>query len=102
MKTHTGMLVSHLSKDGNKIYTSYLDGTFHGGYTTMWLSSLHKGVEGKDLVYDVALKELVNYKQDLKDGKDVAIHVEWDIKDDYSEYIACRILKVVIKNLDEI
>lgn len=96
MKTHQGKITNHLV--GDKIYSSNLVGDLYGGHTTMSLHSLNPNVEGKDLVFDVMLKELVNHKQDIKDGKDVTIHIEWDIKDDYSEYIACRVLSVEIKD----
>lgn len=92
MKTHTGNLVNHLVK--NEIYTSDLSGNFYNGFTTMHISNLTPKVEGKDMLYDVMLKELSKYKQALKDGAEVVIDVEWDIEDDYSEYIACRVLGV--------
>jgi hypothetical protein len=53
------------------------------------------------MLYDVMLKELANHKQSIKDGKKVTVHVEWDIKDDYSEYIHCRVLKVEIEENTE-
>jgi hypothetical protein len=92
MKTHTGKINSYLV--GNEIYSSDLQGDFYGGFFTMHISDLTPKIKGKDMLYDVMLKELANYKQSIKDGKQVTVHVEWDIKDDYSEYIACRVLGV--------
>lgn len=92
MKTHTGMISNYLV--GDKIYSSNLGGDFYGGHTTMSIHSLNEKVEGNNLVFDAMLKQLVHFKQELVNGEMVTVHIEWDITDDYREYIACRALRV--------
>jgi len=98
MKTHTGKVVNYLQEEMKIIASSSLGGDFYGGYTTMRLSNLTPAVEGKDLVFDIVLKTLVGYREKLKESKVVTVHIEWDITDDYSEYIACRVLSVEVRD----
>lgn len=92
MKTHTGKIANQLV--GDKIYSSNLAGDLYGSVTTMSFHSLNKNVEGKDLVFDVMLKQLMNFKEELKLGNIVTINIEWEIDDEYTEYISCRVLGV--------
>ena len=102
MKTFQGKLVSYMNTSRNEVYTSNLNGDFYAGFTVLDFSNLTEDVEGKDLVYDVMLKELVKYKDQLKAGYEIEVNLEWDIKDDFSEYLACRILNVRVCEMGEI
>ena len=82
-------------KYGNEIATAF-GGRFYEGFTTLRFSDLHEGVEGKDLLYDVMLKELVNHKQALLDGKQVNIHLEWELTQDRMDYASAKFIKTEI------
>lgn len=94
MKTHAGKIANVLDTERNEVHSSYIDGDFYGGYYAIDFDNLTKGVEGRDMLYGEMLNELVNHRQSLQEGKQVDIVLEWDIEDDYSKYIACRVLTV--------
>ena len=97
MKTSIWELVNYYDALREEIHSSEMDGIYYSGYTTLPIDHLLPNVYGKDLFYDVTLKELFKYKELLLEGKVVAIQVELDVEDDSSKFIACRILKVEVR-----
>ncbi len=79
-------------KYGKEIATSR-EGNWFNGYTTMRFENLHEGVEGRDLLLDVVLKELVNHKQALLDGKQVNVYLDWELTQDGMEYKNAKLVK---------
>lgn len=97
IKTHTGMVSNELVIEENKLVSGGLDGSFMV-HTHMDYDNLNVDVQGKDIVYDAVLKELLKHKKELEEGKTVIIHVEWDVLADYTKYISCNVLKVETKD----
>lgn len=96
MKTFDGVIENVWEKDRDTVSSSDMQGGFDGGFTTLPMARLTDSVEGKDMVYDVMLKELVKYRKELQEEKKVRVYVEWDITDDFKRYIACRVKKVEV------
>lgn len=92
--TYQGFYANELfvSKDIEKIATA-MNGKFFNGFTEMRMMSLVEGVEGSNLVLDVVLKELVNHKEALREGKQVNVYVNWTLSEDRSEYTSCNFIK---------
>ena len=84
-------------KYGYEVATA-MGGRFYEGYTTIRFEHLHEGVEGKDLVLDVVLKELIKEenKQALLDGKQVNVYVEWVLTKDHMDYESATYIKTEI------
>lgn len=55
-------------------------GHWYNGYTTMNFNNLVEGVEGLNVIYDVVLKKLVGFKEELLKGDVVRVHVVADIE----------------------
>ena len=92
---YSNELFENTSKGTEEIATA-LNGQFHNGYTVMKLWDLDESVEGSDMVLDVVLKELVNHKQSLKDGKVVNVYVEWTLSNDRTKYTSCNFIKTEV------
>lgn len=97
MKTSNWELITYYDALREEFHCSEMDGMYYSGYTTLPIDHLLPNVCGKDLFYDVTLKELFKYKEVVLEGKIVAIEVEVDIEDDSSNIIACRIMKVKVR-----
>ena len=79
-------------KSGREIATAR-EGNWFNGYTSMRFDNLHEGVEGRDLLIDAVLKELVNHKQALLDGKQVNVYLEWELTQDGMQYTNVKHVK---------
>lgn len=93
-KTFKGFLANRI---GNKseMWTAR-EGKFFEGFTVMDISDLHSKVEGNDLLLHENLHALIKHKSDLKDGKRVNVHLEWELTEDRTEYQNVKVLKVEV------
>lgn len=75
-----------------------IGGKFYEGFTTMYISDLNEKVEGNDLLLDVNLKALLPYKEELKAGKRVDVHLEWELTEDHMDYKTVELLEVKVND----
>lgn len=91
----------HVGFVGNTLYSdkvaTAIGGKFDDGYTTMRFDHLDEDVVGKDLLLDANLKALIGYKEELKAGKQVNVHLEWELTDDRRNYKYAKLLKVEVE-----
>lgn len=93
MKLIKGKLVNHLN---GEIYTSHFTGEVHDQYYSMEVVNLHENVTDIDLMYYIALTELKKHRQELIDGKEITMHLEW-----YNENNCCRVSKAEFNEKDD-
>lgn len=75
-------------------------GRWYNGYTTMDFNNLVEGIEGSNIIYDVVLKKLVGFKEELLKGDVVRVYVIADV-DNYKGAINAKFKSVEVFNKDE-
>lgn len=81
---------------GTVVYTAY-EGEFNLGFREMEFRNLRPDIEGIHDVLTVVLRELYSYRQELKDGKQIDVYVDWDYNEETDEYSNIELKKVAVK-----
>jgi hypothetical protein len=94
-KTYKGYLANEIVS-GTKIATAR-EGEFFNGYTVMHMVDLNENVEGSTPLLHENLQTLVKYKNELKEGKRVNVHLEWELTEDGYDYTNVKVLRVDVE-----
>ena len=100
-KKFTGYMGNVLEGNDSRKIATAMNGKFYNGYTVMYMSDLIKGVEGRDKLMDANLNALLKHKNSLKSGKQVNVHLEWQLTDDEMEYKNVSVVRVEETEIEE-
>lgn len=78
-----------------------MNANFNAGRAWVEFKDLNETIEGRDELYTVVLRELVNHKEALENGKRVDVHCRWEASKGSGSYESVEFLKTEISEMED-
>ncbi|MCR4362141.1 hypothetical protein NUG13_12450 [Bacillus subtilis] len=98
-KTFTGFMANELHTN-DELATAF-NGGFYNGYTTMDFNNLDKEVKGANALLHENLQALLKHENDLKEGKQVNVYMEWQLTKDKQSYNNVKVVRTEVTEREE-